>query len=902
MNLKILLFIRACSSQMSEEIADVEFKARIAALKFMIQKLESEHNVLNGKHQTLHEQNDRLKASFDELRQQFEIVKNEKQQLQHSYDSIQLKERQLADDVIRIKQEKENVQTDYRELYAENNHLKDIYRQLNENYKQLKANYESLQVSYNDLKRHNERLKESSHELEERYDRAKLNLEFAKKQMQTNYINEQSKVDAHTIRQLEDEYNALNSSYGKLKKDFDNLDITAAKVAQRCEMLEQLRLTAYEEIKHLKQHEKVLMERNHKLMQRTLDRKELYMEEHHTYKEAIDKLNRHKEDLEQKLQQFQLDKNKKWDRKIRTLLKSIVKGRKNNDSDGSQMTDGPRRPRREYKASEFATDVESDGGTDESSPRPHRHGRNGSRSLPNTPPSTPKSGSRNNSPTPRRRSRSINRYQNEDQVTPVKRSKSPSSAFKPYRNEKKSEMSPYRQKSSDAHRPSTQNTPHGRSVTPRTRPQPYQERVVSDRDYDSDRRYPNQSNLMVRNGDYRIGERPVSPNREKSRRLSPTRLQLEIATAESSGSLNSSPSQEINLSNPQSKSPNNSAGLQRVPTFDNLQLGVLPVNQTPGVTESNDLSDSTYPNKDINDETTLKPFNYRDYNRSDSASDINSMPKEEELKLEKYLLESDTSQSQYREKSPRRSRIIHRPQPAVIHNGSLVAHPSSNASSPSYGPSQKGRLKPVMRDNTVRRPSVEGMQAASNTPTPNNHPNRQIGSQAKVPSVSSQSIHQPNYNVGSSYESATLPRNFKAAPIASYGPMKPNTNNRSDDTYESSTLPRNFSFEKHPPGDYSSNNYYPPSQQALNSPRNVNYSINKSTGYDRSPHSTATSEASRRGSKHPSKDTTSVNSPRGNYNEGTPSRSPRNYSNQAPLARPDDTKRVSIQVKRSVKR
>lgn len=334
--------------------------------------------------------------------------------------------------------------------------------------------------------------------------------------------------------------------------------------------------------------------------------------------------------------------SKKWDRKIKALWKGIVKGRKNNDSDGSQL-DGPRRARREFRASEFATDGESDGISDDSSPKPHRRSRNNSRSTPNTPPGTPKSSSRNNSPTPRKRSRSINRYQNDAPVSPVRRSKSPASAFRPYRNETPPDMSPYRQKSLDASRPAAQNTSRGRSVTPRARPQPYQERLINDRGYDSDRRHGNQPNKIVRNGDYYPGDRAISPTRDNTRRLSPTRLRLEMATGDSSGSLNSSPSQEINTS--QSRSPNNNTSLQRIPTFENLQLSALSANQTAQLAESNDLSDNSYPNKGPQDDTRLKHLDYLDYNRTDSASEANSMPKEEKLKLEKYLLETDSSVS-----------------------------------------------------------------------------------------------------------------------------------------------------------------------------------------------------------------------------------------------------------------
>ena len=331
--------------------------------------------------------------------------------------------------------------------------------------------------------------------------------------------------------------------------------------------------------------------------------------------------------------------SKKWDRKIKALWKGIIKGRKNNDSDGSQL-EGPRRARREFRASEFATDGESDGGSDSSSPRPLRRSRNNSRSLPNTPPGTPKSSSRNNSPTPRKRSRSINRYQNDAPVSPVRRSKSPASAFRPYHNENPPDMSPYRQRSLDAPRLSAQNTSRGRSVTPRARPQPYQERPINDRGYDSDRRHGNQSNKIVRNGDYQLAERSFSPIRDNARRLSPTRLRLELATGDSSGSLNSTPSQEINTS--QSRSPNNNTGLQRIPTFENLQLGSLSANQIAQVVDSNGLSDNSYPNKGPQDDNRLKHFDYLDYNRTDSASEANSMPKEEKLKLEKYLLETDS--------------------------------------------------------------------------------------------------------------------------------------------------------------------------------------------------------------------------------------------------------------------
>lgn len=154
---------------------------------------------------------------------------------------------------------------------------------------------------------------------------------------------------------------------------------------------------------------------------------------------------------------------------------------------------------------------------------------------------------------------------------------------------------------------------------------------------------------------------------------------------------------------------------------------------------------------------------------------------------------------------------------------------------PNYGPSQHGRVVPTMRDNTVRRPSLDGMQATNNTLSASNRPSGSSNTPGKVSSVSPQPIPQSNYLSGNSIESATLPRNFKAVPNTIHPHNKSNTSNRPNYAYESSTLPRNFSFENQALTD-NSNSYYPSHQQVLNSPRNVNYSINKSTSYDRALH------------------------------------------------------------------
>ena len=153
--------------------------------------------------------------------------------------------------------------------------------------------------------------------------------------------------------------------------------------------------------------------------------------------------------------------------------------------------------------------------------------------------------------------------------------------------------------------------------------------------------------------------------------------------------------------------------------------------------------------------------------------------------------------------------------------------PTSN-----YGPSQQARGIPPMRDNTVRRPSLDGMQVTNNTLSASNHPSGPSNTPGMVSSASPQPNPQSNYLLGNSIESATLPRNFKAAPTTTHPHNKSNTSSRPNYAYESSTLPRNFSFEKQNSIDNSNN--YPIQQPVLNSPRNVNYSINKAVSYDRS--------------------------------------------------------------------
>lgn len=201
--------------------------------------LMGKHGCLKNAHRTLELENRTLQDRYNSLLQQRA--------------KLEELEKTLTEEQVKIAMEKEQHQT----TVAECGRLRDEKDWLNQTYRQLLNDNELLTTDHKEVK--------------SQLNEAKL------------------------------EHTWLQADFSKLKKEFQELDITSTKMNNQCELLSQLKGNLEEENRHLLNQIETLMIQNRTLLEQTMESKDLFHVEERQYIDKLNDLRRQKEKLEEKI-------------------------------------------------------------------------------------------------------------------------------------------------------------------------------------------------------------------------------------------------------------------------------------------------------------------------------------------------------------------------------------------------------------------------------------------------------------------------------------------------------------------------------------------------------------------------------------------------------------------------
>ncbi|KAJ0033310.1 hypothetical protein NQD34_000417, partial [Periophthalmus magnuspinnatus] len=216
---------------------------RLAALH---EKQAAEYEALMGKHGCLKKAHRTLELENRTLQDRYNTLVLQRTKLEEL-------EKSLKEEQVKIAMEKEQ----HRTTAAECCRLRDEKDWLNQTYRQLLNDYELLTTDHKEVK---------------------------------GQLNE-AKLE-HTW---------LQADFSKLKKEFQELDITSTKLSNQCELLGQLKGNLEEENRHLLNQIEILMIQNRTLLEQTMESKDLFHVEERQYIDKLNDLRRQKEKLEEKI-------------------------------------------------------------------------------------------------------------------------------------------------------------------------------------------------------------------------------------------------------------------------------------------------------------------------------------------------------------------------------------------------------------------------------------------------------------------------------------------------------------------------------------------------------------------------------------------------------------------------
>ncbi|XP_059973490.1 girdin isoform X6 [Mesoplodon densirostris] len=272
-------------------------------------KLQVENSTLNSQSTSLMNQNAQLLIQQSSLENENESVVKEREDLKSLYDSLikdhekleLLHERQASEYESLIakhgtlKSAHKNLEVEHKDLEDRYNQLLKQKGQLEDLEKTLKVeqekmllknkNHETVAAEYKKLCGENDRLNHTYNQLLKETE-----------VLQTDHKNLKSLLNSSRLEQTR-----LEAEFSKLKEQYQQLDITSAKLNNQCELLSQLKGNLEEENRHLLDQIQTLMLQNRTLLEQNMESKDLFHVEQRQYIDKLNELRRQKEKLEEKI-------------------------------------------------------------------------------------------------------------------------------------------------------------------------------------------------------------------------------------------------------------------------------------------------------------------------------------------------------------------------------------------------------------------------------------------------------------------------------------------------------------------------------------------------------------------------------------------------------------------------
>ncbi|XP_037328735.2 girdin-like isoform X2 [Pungitius pungitius] len=265
---------------------------------------------------TLNSQSASLMAQNAQLQQQQSGTESERDNATREREELRSVQEQLLRDHERLAALHERQAMEYEALMGKHGCLKKAHRTLELEYRTMQDRYNSLlqqRTKLEDLEKvlKEEQMRMALEKEQQRTTAAECcRLRDEKDRLNDTYRqlandNESLAADHKELKsQLNEaklERTWLEADFSKLKKEFQQLDITSTKLTNQCELLSQLKGNLEEESRHLLGQIETLMLQNRTLLEQTMESKDLFHVEERQYIDKLNDLRRQKEKLEEKI-------------------------------------------------------------------------------------------------------------------------------------------------------------------------------------------------------------------------------------------------------------------------------------------------------------------------------------------------------------------------------------------------------------------------------------------------------------------------------------------------------------------------------------------------------------------------------------------------------------------------
>ncbi|XP_077574792.1 girdin-like isoform X2 [Stigmatopora nigra] len=302
------------SDSQQDQILSLQRQA--ASLQENNTTLQTQNADLQVEKSTLNSQSASLMAQNAQLQQQQVGTESERDSVMREREELRGAHEQLSRDHERLVALHERQATEYEVLIGKHGCLKNVHRT-------LELENRTLQDRYNNLLQQRTKLDDLEKALKE--EQMRINLEKEHHQTiaadccrlrdEKDWLNQtyrqllnDNEILLADHKQLKSQLNEaklahtwLEADFSKLKKEYQQLDITSTKLTNQCELLSQLKGNLEEENHHLLSQIDTLMLQNRTLLEQTMESKDLFHLEERQYIDKLNELRRQKEKLEEKI-------------------------------------------------------------------------------------------------------------------------------------------------------------------------------------------------------------------------------------------------------------------------------------------------------------------------------------------------------------------------------------------------------------------------------------------------------------------------------------------------------------------------------------------------------------------------------------------------------------------------
>ncbi|KAF3687285.1 Girdin Akt phosphorylation enhancer [Channa argus] len=288
----------------------LKLKDRLIEVERNNATLEAERQAMQAHMKQLESQSDSQQAQILALQRQAASLQENNTTLQTHNAHLQVEKSTLNSQSAslmaqnaQLQQQKSGTESERDSAIREREELRGVYEQLLRDHERLAALHERQAMEYEALMGKHGCLKNAHRtlELEHRTLQDRLNQTYRQLLNDNELLAADHKQLKSQLNEAKLEHTWLEADFSKLKKEFQQLDITSTKLNNQCELLSQLKGNLEEENRHLLGQIETLMLQNRTLLEQTMESKDLFHVEERQYIDKLNDLRRQKEKLEEKI-------------------------------------------------------------------------------------------------------------------------------------------------------------------------------------------------------------------------------------------------------------------------------------------------------------------------------------------------------------------------------------------------------------------------------------------------------------------------------------------------------------------------------------------------------------------------------------------------------------------------